>query len=101
MLEYHFFNKKDESKLSTQKLTINQLLQKDSDGDGVMDWEEGLWGTDPNNTKTFEGIPDAEYIKTKSYLFSRGIVFCPKTNAKIIQFWIGSFHSQTNPKFPR
>lgn len=50
--------------LATQKLTLNELLQKDSDGDGIMDWEEGLWGTDPNNTRTFD-MPDAEYIKNK------------------------------------
>ncbi|MDP1729469.1 MAG: hypothetical protein Q8L27_04665, partial [archaeon] len=60
-----FFSKENQNKLATQKLTINELLQKDSDGDGVMDWEEGLWGTDPNNTKTFNDMPDAEYVKSK------------------------------------
>lgn len=57
-------HKKTTSVLTTQNLTLNQLLQRDSDGDGVMDWEEGLWGTDPNKTKTFD-IPDSEYIKSK------------------------------------
>jgi|GEM_PF-669366 len=61
----HFFSKENQNKLATQKLTINELLQKDSDGDGVMDWEEGLWGTNPNNTKTFNDMPDAEYVKSK------------------------------------
>jgi len=60
-----FLSKENKNKLATQKLTINELLQKDSDGDGVMDWEEGLWGTDPNNIKTFNGTPDAEYVKSK------------------------------------
>lgn len=59
-----FFRENKKEKLSTQKLTLNELLQKDSDGDGIMDWEEGLWGTDPNNTNTFD-MPDAEYIKNK------------------------------------
>lgn len=59
------FLSKRESRLAAQKVSINQLLQKDSDGDGVMDWEEGLWGTNPNNTKTFNDVPDAEYIKSK------------------------------------
>ena len=33
----------------TQDKTINlaDLVQKDSDGDGIPDWEETLWGTDP------------------------------------------------------
>jgi len=60
-----FLSKESKNKLLTQKLTINELLQKDSDGDGVMDWEEGLWGTDPNNTKTFNNMPDLEYVKSK------------------------------------
>jgi hypothetical protein len=60
-----FLNSKNNKDLTTQNLTINELLQKDSDGDGVMDWEEGLWGTDPYKTKTFEDTPDKEYIKAK------------------------------------
>ncbi|HPS21494.1 MAG TPA: thrombospondin type 3 repeat-containing protein [Candidatus Paceibacterota bacterium] len=60
----NFGSSKKEKNLITQKLTINELLQKDSDGDGVLDWEEGLWGTDPNNTRTFD-MPDAEYIRSK------------------------------------
>ena len=27
--------------------SVGALLAKDTDGDGVFDWEEGLWGTDP------------------------------------------------------
>lgn len=60
-----FLSKESQNKLTTQKLTINELLQKDSDGDGVLDWEEGLWGTDPSNTKTFNNTPDAEYVNSK------------------------------------
>ncbi len=50
--------------LEAGKLTLNDMLQKDSDGDGVADWEEALWGTDPQKTETF-GISDATYIKQK------------------------------------
>jgi hypothetical protein len=60
-----FLGAKKNSGLTTQNLSINDLLQKDSDGDSVMDWEEGLWGTDPSKTKTFDNTPDAEYIKSK------------------------------------
>ncbi len=60
-----FLNEQKEAKLAVQKSTLNDLLQKDSDGDGILDWEEGLWGTDPYNTKTFDNILDSEYIKLK------------------------------------
>lgn len=36
----------------------------DTDGDGVFDWQEKLWGTDINNKSTF-GIDDKEYISKK------------------------------------
>jgi hypothetical protein len=41
------------------------MLVKDSDLDGISDWEEALWGTDINNKNTFEGKNDADYIKEK------------------------------------
>jgi hypothetical protein len=52
------------NKLQTTSLTINDLLQKSSAGDGIPDWEKALWGLDPNS-KTTDGIPDAEYIQEK------------------------------------
>ncbi len=35
-----------------QTSAINQITNKDSDNDGLKDWEEGLWGTDSNNPDT-------------------------------------------------
>jgi len=52
-------------RLALAGLTVNQLVQKDSDNDGVFDWEEALWGTDKNNTMTFDGITDKAYIAGK------------------------------------
>ncbi len=52
-------------RLTQAGLTVNQLIQKDSDGDGIADWEEALWGTDPNNKMTFPGITDSAYIAGK------------------------------------
>ncbi|MFZ2205668.1 MAG: hypothetical protein WAV23_03700 [Minisyncoccia bacterium] len=49
----------------TGKLTINELVLKDSDSDGIPDWEEALWGTDKNNRVTFNNTPDATYIQNK------------------------------------
>jgi len=41
-----------------------EKLYKDSDNDGLKDWEEQLWGTDPNNPDTNgDGIKDAEEIR--------------------------------------
>lgn len=43
---------------------FGQLVEKDSDGDGLKDWEEALWGTDPNNPDTDgDGAEDGEEIK--------------------------------------
>jgi len=53
------------AKLQSEKITLNNLLQKDTDSDGVMDWEEALWGTDPNKEKTFNDTKDINYIKQK------------------------------------
>lgn len=43
---------------------MDDLLQLDSDTDGVADWEETLWGTDKTNKETF-GMPDSIYIQNK------------------------------------
>jgi len=40
------------------------LASIDTDNDGVYDWQEKLWGTDPNNKNTF-GINDADYVANK------------------------------------
>lgn len=43
-----------------------EILDIDSDDDGLKDWEETLWKLDPNNPDTDgDGIPDAEEVKKK------------------------------------
>ena len=61
----HFAASNKDSQLQTGNLTINDLLKKDSDEDGIMDWEEALWGTDPKNKASFDGVADAIYVKKK------------------------------------
>ncbi len=65
-----FLSSKNEGTLTVDRLTqagltVNQLVQKDSDNDGVLDWEENLWGTDPHNPMTFNGMTDKAYIEAK------------------------------------
>jgi hypothetical protein len=38
---------------------VENLVAKDTDSDGVVDWEESLWGTDPSKKDTDgDGVPD-------------------------------------------
>lgn len=40
----------------------------DSDGDGLPDWEESLWGTDPYNPDTDgDGTPDGEEVRNNRH----------------------------------
>ena len=55
--------------LSAAPETLTQTLSaeiaiKDTDGDGLKDWEENLWGTDPHNPDTDgDGTSDNDEIK--------------------------------------
>ena len=43
--------------------TLSDVINTDSDLDGVLDWEEGLWGTDPSKTDSDDdGVPDGTEI---------------------------------------
>lgn len=47
----------------TQTEIINNIAKKDSDNDGLKDWEEALWGTDPNNPDTDgDGTNDGDEV---------------------------------------
>lgn len=49
-----------------QKMTLSELVQKDTDGDGSPDWEEGLFGTDPKKAiSNKQGILDGEFINNQ------------------------------------
>jgi len=51
--------------LAINNKTIEDVVAIDTDGDGVYDWEEALWGTDKNKDFTFEGTSDSTYIENK------------------------------------
>lgn len=43
---------------------VTSITEKDSDSDGLKDWEESLWGTDPKNPDTDgDGTLDGEEVK--------------------------------------
>lgn len=62
----YFWNRKGLSfgQLTVDKIAVQTAIEKDTDKDGIADWEEVLWGTDPSNQKTY-AIPDSDYIQTK------------------------------------
>jgi len=59
-----------DSKKNTEELTniqvqtkVEEFMALDTDGDGMKDWEEALWKTDPNKTDTDgDGTSDSEEI---------------------------------------
>ena len=57
--------KKSNTPLKVENQTITELIQNDTDGDGIADWEEALWGTDKNKKITFSDMPDTTYIENK------------------------------------
>lgn len=59
------FNSENKSRNLEISLTYGDLIERDTDSDGVKDWEESLWGTDKNNPDTDgDGEGDEEEIAT-------------------------------------
>lgn len=59
------FNSKDAASAMPQDGTVD-LYQQDSDDDGIYDWEEGLWATNPHDKDSdADGISDGDEIAAK------------------------------------
>jgi len=48
--------------LTYNTATIGELVEKDTDGDTIPDWQEPLYGLDPTTKETVPGIPDITTI---------------------------------------
>src|SRR5574343_1049151 len=62
------FNKKNKI---PESMTISGIVDSDQDSDGVPDWEESIWGTDPKKPDTDnDGISDFDFIKAKQMIIA-------------------------------
>jgi len=53
----------DIAQASTESALLQAIATKDSDGDGLSDWEETLYGADPQTSDTFHlGMTDGEAV---------------------------------------
>jgi hypothetical protein len=53
-------------KLLNPEVTVSDLADLDTDKDGVSDWEEKLWGTDPYlAVSNPDGVSDKDYVEKK------------------------------------
>jgi hypothetical protein len=57
------FNKKTAEE-SASTVTVGDIVDKDSNQNGIMDWEEQLWGLDPTKALT-NGVSNKELISQK------------------------------------
>jgi hypothetical protein len=55
----NFVKGNQENGLTYGNATIEELVNKDTDGDGIPDWEERLYGLDPTKKETTPGISDS------------------------------------------
>lgn len=57
------FGSPESVKASSESELLQAIATKDTDGDGLPDWEEALFGTDPKKTDTFNlGMTDGEAV---------------------------------------
>jgi hypothetical protein len=55
--------KKEQERLAETNIALGQVIYQDADNDGLFDWEESLWGTDPENPDSDgDGILDGQEV---------------------------------------
>ena len=66
---------------SAESALLQAIATKDSDADGLPDWEEALYGTDSHNTDTFKlGMTDGEAV-ARGLIVPKAIADMPATAA--------------------
>lgn len=66
---------------STESALLQAIATKDSDGDGLPDWEETLYGTSSNTTDTFHlGMTDGEAV-ARGLIIPKAISDIPVTSS--------------------
>jgi hypothetical protein len=60
----NLFSKSKKVSVSVNNATVGDVVGKDSNGNGIADWEERLWGLDPNVTTT-NGVSNKTIIEQK------------------------------------
>ncbi len=69
--DYFFIYKNENGSITVG--TIKELKEKDTDGDGLFDWQENFLGTDINNKDTDgDGIEDGEEINKNKHPLIEG-----------------------------
>ena len=53
---------KRDAGLAYESALVEDLVKRDTDEDGVLDWEEDLWGLDPRKAETTPGTPDITVV---------------------------------------
>lgn len=58
------FSRKDSKGVAVNNITVGEVVGKDSNGNGIADWEERLWGLDPT-VATTNGVSNKTIIEEK------------------------------------
>jgi hypothetical protein len=57
------YQAKNQASLAYGNMTIGDLVNKSTTGDGIPDWEKILWGLDPTKKENVPGVPDSVTIE--------------------------------------
>jgi hypothetical protein len=79
--------KSEQAGLSYGNEKVGVIVSDDRDGDGIANWEEALWGTDPTKAETTPGIKDSDAVaKLKSTTEQTGAIKTPEVLTKTDKF---------------